>query len=131
VRWEFALRPLEEACISRFETLRPHGSTPVIRSDNRPIFQSRRCRRVRRDYRLRQAFKTPSTPEQNGLIECCFRSLKEECAWQANFPTVRRRSQPWGVDRVVQHLSSPAGSRLPGYLSPSEYRAQQLNQVAC
>jgi transposase InsO family protein len=33
-----------------------------------------------RDYRLRQEFITPYTPEQNGLIERLFRSLKEECA---------------------------------------------------
>jgi putative transposase len=27
----------------------------------------------------------PHTPEQNGLIERFFRSLKEECSWQHNF----------------------------------------------
>ena len=50
--FEFALRgrakeaerALEEACLARFGTLRPQGSTPVLRSDNGLIFQSRRFR---------------------------------------------------------------------------------------
>jgi putative transposase len=74
--YEFALRgrareaerALEEACLARFGTLRPEGSTPVIRSDNGLIFQSRRFRAACRDYRLRQEFITPYTPEQNGLV---------------------------------------------------------------
>jgi len=93
VGWEFtprgrateAERALEEACITRFGTLRPQRATPVIRSDNGLIFQSRRFRRACRDYRLQQEF-TPYTPEQNGLIERFVRSLKEECTWQTTFP---------------------------------------------
>jgi putative transposase len=84
--FEFALRgrakeaerALEEACLARFGTLRPAGPTPALRSDNGLIFQSRRFRAACRDYRLRQEFITPYTPEQNGLIERFFRSLKEE-----------------------------------------------------
>src|ERR1700728_2006361 len=85
--FEFALRgrakeaerALEEACLARFGTLRPPGPTPVVRSDNGLIFQSRRFRAACRDYRLRQEFIMPYTPEQNGLVERFFRSLKEEC----------------------------------------------------
>ena len=36
-----AERALEEACIDRFGTLRPAGPTPMLRSDNGLIFQSR------------------------------------------------------------------------------------------
>ena len=68
--YEFALRgrakeaerALEEACIARFGTLRPEGATPVVRSDNGLIFQSRRFRAALRDYRLRQEFITPLHP---------------------------------------------------------------------
>jgi putative transposase len=43
-------------------------------------------RSVCRDYRLRQEFITPYTPEQNGLVERFFRSLKEEeCVWLHHF----------------------------------------------
>jgi putative transposase len=93
VGYEFALRgrsqeaerALEAACLSRFGTVRPLGKTPTIRSDNGLIFTSRRFREACRFYRLHQEFITPYTPEQNGLIERFFRSLKEECVWQHNF----------------------------------------------
>ena len=51
-----AERALENACLARFGTLRPTGETPVVRSDNGLIFQSRRFRAACRDYRLRQEF---------------------------------------------------------------------------
>jgi putative transposase len=92
--FEFALRgrtreaerALEEACLARFGTLRPLGPTPVVRSDNGLIFQSRRFRAACRDYHLAQEFITPYTPEQNGLIERFFRSLKEECVCNITSP---------------------------------------------
>jgi Relaxase/Mobilisation nuclease domain/Integrase core domain len=93
-----AERALEEACLARFGTLRPHGPTPVVRSDNGLIFQSRRFRAACRDYRLRQEFITPYTPEQNGLVERFFRSLKEECVWQhnlASFAEARAAITQW------------------------------------
>lgn len=54
-----ASRALEEACLARFGTLRPEGLTPVIRSDNGLIFQSRRFRAACKDYRLSHEFVTP------------------------------------------------------------------------
>jgi putative transposase len=73
-----AERAPEQACIRRFGTLRPTGPTPVVRSDNGLVFQSRRFRGACRQYRLRQEFLTPYTPEQNGIVERFFRSPKEE-----------------------------------------------------
>ena len=77
IGYEFALRgrakeaerAIEAACLARFGTLRPGGTTPVLRSDNGLIFQSRRFRQA---CRLQQEFITPYTPEQNGLIERFF-----------------------------------------------------------
>lgn len=60
---------------------RPDGETPVVRSDNGLVLQSRRFREGCRDYRLKQEFIRPYAPEQNGMIERFFRSLKEECVW--------------------------------------------------
>jgi putative transposase len=134
--WEFALRgrakgaerAIEEACIARFGTLRPDGATPVVRSDNGLIFQSRRFRAACRDYRLTQEFITPYTPEQNGMIERFFRSLTEECVLQhsfRNFTEARAAIRQWiewyNVGRPHQSL---------GYKSPREYRAQQQLSVA-
>ena len=93
VGYEFALlgrareaeRALEQTCIARLGTLRPTTPTPAVRGDNGLVFQSRRFRAACRDYSLRQEFVTPYTPQQNGMIERFFRSLKEECVWLQNF----------------------------------------------
>jgi putative transposase len=123
-----AERALEDACILRFGTLRPKGATPVLRSDNGLIFQSRRFRRACRDYRLSQEFITPYTPEQNGMIERFFRSLKEECTWLHNFQSfdeAKRTISTW-----IRFYNEQRPHQSLGYLSPHEYRAQQRNQVA-
>ena len=134
--YEFALRgrakeaerALEAACLARFGTLRPAGGTPHLRSDNGLIFHSRRFRAACRDSRLQQEFIMPYTPEQNGLIERFFRSLKEEYICQHNFRSfadaravVRQWLQWYNAERPHQAL---------GYLSPREFRAQQATAVA-
>lgn len=137
VGYEFALRgrakeaerALEGACIARFGTLRPTGRTPIIRSDNGLIFQSRRFRAACRDYHLRQEFITPYTPEQNGMIERFFRSLKEECVWQrsfVSFPEARRAVRRW-----IEWYNDRRPHQALGYRSPRQYRAEQLEPVAC
>jgi putative transposase len=136
VGYEFALRgrakeaerALEAACIARFGTLRPDGETPVLRSDNGLIFQSRRFRAACKDYRLRQEFITPYTPEQNGMIERFFRSLKEECVWQhrfANFAEARRAVRRW-----IDWYNAQRPHQALGYLSPRQFRALQRQRVA-
>jgi putative transposase len=123
-----AERALEEACLSRFGTLRPEGPTPTIRSDNGLIFTARRFRAACRDYHLAQEFITPYTPEQNGMIERFFRSLKEECVWQANFADfaeARRAITSW-----IAWYNAGRPHQALGYLSPRQYRTQQLQAVA-
>ena len=48
---------------------------------------------------MRQEF-TPNTPEQNGLVEHFFRSLKEECVWQHRFDSFQeaQRTIERGMD---------------------------------
>jgi putative transposase len=123
-----AERAIEDACIARFGTLRPAGETPMVRSDNGLIFQSRRFRRACRDYRLKQEFITPYTPEQNGIVERFFRSLKEECVWQHTFESftdVRREVRSW-----IRWYNEGRPHQSLGYRSPSQYRAEQAQQVA-
>jgi putative transposase len=127
-RAQEAERALEDACILRFGTLRPKGQTPTLRSDNGLIFQSRRFRRACRDYRLSQEFITPYTPEQNGLIERFFRSLKEECTWQHNFQTFEEARTV--INHWIRFYNEQRPHQSLGYLSPHQYRAQQRNQVA-
>ena len=135
IGYEFALRSrakeaeraVEAACLQRVGTLRPIGA-PVLRSDNGLIFQSRRFRQACHDYRLQQEFITPYTPEQNGIIERFFRSLKEECVWQHVFQTfeeARRVIRDW-----LQWYNHDRPHQALGYRSPVQYRAQQSTQVA-
>lgn len=134
--YEFALRgrakeaerALEAACLHRFGTLRPQGAVPIVRSDNGLIFQSRRFRAACRDYRLPQEFITPYTPEQNGVIERFFRSLKEECVWQhhfQNFADAQQRLRAW-----LTWYNTGRPHQALGYRSPAQFRAAHLVQVA-
>jgi putative transposase len=123
-----AERALEAACIDRFGTLRPDGETPVLRSDNGLIFQSRRFRAACKDYRLRQESITPYTPEQNGIVERFFRSLKEECVWQHSFPSFVEARR--AVRRLIGWYNERRPHQALGYLSPRQYRASQLQRVA-
>ncbi len=130
IGYEFALRgrakeaerAIEEACIRRFGTLRPEGQTPVLRSDNGLVFQSRRFRRACRDYRLQQEFITPYTPEQNGLVERFFRSLKEECAWQHNFRSFAEAR--FELTQWIDWYNTGRPRQALGYRSPREYRKE-------
>jgi putative transposase len=122
-----AERALEEACLRRFGTLRPCGQTPVIRSDNGLIFLSRRFREACRFYRLRQEYITPYTPEQNGLVERFFRSLKEECVWQHRFAGFDEARQE--IVRWINWYNTGRPHQALGYRSPQQYR-QQLRLVA-
>ena len=120
-------RTVQAACLARFGTLRPVRA-PVLRSDNGLIFQGRRFRQACREYRLRQALITPYTPEQNGIIERFFRSLKEEGVWQHTFQTfeeARRIIWDW-----VQRYNQERPHQALGYRSPVQDRAQQSTQVA-
>jgi putative transposase len=135
IGYEFALRSrakeaeraVEAACLNRFGTLRPVAA-PVLRSDNGLIFQSRRFRQACRDYRLQQEFITPYTPEQNGIIERFFRSLKEECVWQHAFQTFEDAR---GIIRDWMHWYNHGRPHSAlGYRSPVQYRVQQATQVA-
>jgi putative transposase len=122
-----AERAVEAACLTRFGTLRPVGPTPTVRSDNGLIFQSRRFRQACRDYRLQQEFITPYTPEQNGLIERFFRSLKEECVWRhqfQRFDDARRLIRDW-----MHWYNQARPHQALGYRSPHQFR-QQATQVA-
>jgi len=134
VGWEFALRgraneaerALEMACLGRFGTLRPTGEVPIIRSDNGLIFQSRRFREACRFYRLNQEFITPYTPEQNGMIERWFRSLKEECVWQHQFKNFAEAKQ--AITAWIRWYNAERPHQALKYRSPQQF--QQLGSAA-
>jgi len=133
IGWEFALRgraneaerALEMACLARFGTLRPCGEVPVIRSDNGLIFQSRRFRNACRFYRLPQEFITPYTPEQNGMIERWFRSLKEECVWQHQFHSFADAKA--AIQRWIAWYNEERPHQALGYRSPQAYHRMHID----
>ncbi len=68
------------------------------------------------------------TPEQNGIIERFFRSLKEECVWQHLFPSfaaARREIAAW-----IRWYNEARPHQALGYRSPREHRARQGQRVA-
>jgi len=78
----------EDALIKRFG---PGPQVPkdlILRSDNGLIFLAKSYRRTVKDYGLSQEFITPYTPEQNGVVERVFRTLKEECVWMYRFKSI-------------------------------------------
>lgn len=135
IGYEFALRgrakeaerALEEACLRRFRTLRPAAAL-ALRSDSGLIFQSCRFWTACRDYRLRQEFITPYTPEQNGLIERFFRSFKEECGWQHQFQSFMQARTV--ISRSIHWYNEGRPHQALGYRNPRHFRAQQSAWVA-
>ena len=68
-------------------------------------------------------------PEQNGIIERLFCSLKEEYVWQHTFRTfeeARRIIQDW-----VRWYNQDRPHQALGDGRPVQYRAQQSTKVAC
>ena len=89
-----------------------------MRSDNGLIVQSRRFRAACRDYNLSQEYITPYTPEQNGMIERLFRTVKEECTWQHNFASFREAKA--AVSRWIGWYNEERPHSALGYQSPRE-----------
>lgn len=136
IGYEFALRgraqeaerALEAAILARFGTLRPMGSMPSIRSDNGLLFQSRRFRAACHASRLAQEFITPYTPQQNGMIERFFRSIKEECVWQHSFRSFAE-AHPL-IEKWIAWYNTERPHQALAYHSPTQFRERQQQQVA-
>jgi putative transposase len=69
-----AVAALEDAIIKRQPKTRLK-----LKSDNGLIFGAERFHKVVRAAGLRREYLTPYTPEQKGMIESWFRTLKSEC----------------------------------------------------
>ena len=125
-----AERALEDACLRRFGLVypAPEQERPVLRSDNGKVFCSRRFRYCCSQYGLQQEYITPYTPQQNGLIERFFRSLKEECLWLhnfANFEEARAAILKW-----IRFYNEERPHQALDYQSPAEVWEKQEKLVA-
>ena len=121
-----AAAALEDALRERNIT---HGHEPLtLRSDNGLVFGAKVFVSVVHRYGLEQEYITPYSPEQNGMIERFFRSLKEECVWQHSFPSFVEARR--AVRRWIGWYNERRPHQALGYLSPRQYRASQLQRVA-
>lgn len=112
---DVATAALEDALIRR----RPLPGLRV-RSDNGLVFASKVFTQKVRSAGLKQEYITPYTPEQNGLIERWFGTLKNECLWLRNFVTLSEARD--AIDKFVETYNSERPHRALNMLTPSEWR---------
>lgn len=75
---------------------------------------------IAKRYELDQEYIAPYTPEQNGMIERFFGSLKAECIWLHRFGD---RDHAFGViANWNDHYHGQRPHQALGYLTPIEYR---------
>ncbi len=108
---------MEQALIARFGTLGRVPAPFLLRSDNGLVFTSRSFTALVRSYGLRQEFITPHSPEQNGLVECVIRALKEQCVH-------RHRSES------LQHASRLIGDCIHFYNHRRPHQALNMKTPA-
>ncbi|MCA0962396.1 IS3 family transposase [Salipiger bermudensis] len=80
---------LEHALIARFGTLGKVEKEFLLRSDNGLVFTSLHFTKIARSYGLKQEFIPPHCPQQNGMVECFVRTLKEQCGHRHRFETIQ------------------------------------------
>jgi putative transposase len=71
-------------------------------------------------YGLDQEYITPYTPEQNGMIERFFGTVKAECVWLHRFEDRDHAFAVVGWCMDNYHAERPHSAL--GYLTPNEYR---------
>lgn len=117
-RAKTAERALESALIERFGWVRGGPEGMEIRSDNGLVFGSKLYRRLIREYRLRQEYITPYTPEENGLVERFMRSFKEECAWVNHFESIEDARAK--ISKWIDWYNTKRPHQALGYKTPME-----------
>jgi putative transposase len=115
---------LEDALITRFGPGPQAPKDLVLRSDNGLIFLATSYRTTVREYGLKQEFITPYTPEQNGIIERVFRTLKEECVWLHNFKSIDEAERE--ISQWVDKYNTYRPHESLNWMAPVEFRMHQL-----
>jgi putative transposase len=97
-----------------------YGYAPLtLRSDNGLVFGAKVFVKVVRRYGLDQEYITPYSPEQNGMIERFFRTLKEECLWHHRFQSRDDAFVAIAAWLDKYHTERPHSAL--GYLTPKEF----------
>lgn len=97
---------------------RKPGAGIKLRSDNGLVFGAKDFLKAAQG--MEKEYITPYTPEQNGMIERFFRTLKEECIW---------RKQPRDIDEAfsriadwIDNYNNVRPHSALGYLPPKLYK---------
>ncbi len=61
---------------------------------------------------------TPYTPEQNGMIERFFRTIKEECIWHHNFKNIKEANEI--ISRWIKCYNQKRKHSALGYKAPAK-----------
>ena len=81
-----------------------------------------------RERKLEQEYIVPYTPEQNGMIERFFGSLKSECLWLHRF---ENRDHSFRVIADwIDHYNDERPHQALDYLTPREYRARLAGDLS-
>lgn len=118
---------LEEALIYRLGALERIQQPLALRSDNGLVFSSRHYTGTLKAYGLRQEFTMPYTPEQNGLVERFFRSLKEECIWLHRFESLGQARAV--IDRWIRYYNEERPHQSLDYVGTPSPPPQYLRRV--
>ena len=113
-----AAAALEDALRSR--EIVPKNNELTLRSDNGLVFGAKPFVAVVNRYGLDQEYITPYTPEQNGMIERFFGTLKAECVWLHRFQSRDHAFAVIGRWMEKYHTERPHSAL--GYLTPNEYQ---------
>lgn len=127
-RAKTAERALEEALLKRFGTLRGAPEGMLLRHDNGLVFGSRGYRAVVKDYRLKQEYITPYTPQQNGLCERFIKTFKEELCWTRRFRSIEHARL--AVNAWVHEYNTRRPHQSLNYKTPTQYNREQCTQAA-
>jgi putative transposase len=108
-----AVAAFEDAILSR----RPDRGL-IVRSDNGLVFSSKEFRMATNKNGCIQEFITPYTPEQNGMIERWFRSLKEDCIWLRNFDGLNDATR--AIAEYIEHYNKQRPHWSLGFKTPEQ-----------
>ena len=95
---------LEEALIGQFGHIGRVPGSLTLRSDNGLVFTSRHFTACVKSYGMEQEFIEPHRPDQNGIIERFFRSLKEECVWQYRFESLVQATR--SIEQYIRYYNT-------------------------
>lgn len=113
-----AVAALEQALITRYDSLGRVHTPFLLRSDNALVFTSRSYTRLVRGYGLKQEFITPHCPQQNGMVERVIRTLKEQCAHRHRFENQQHASRV--ISDWIQFYNHRRPHQALGMKTPAE-----------